>query len=243
MVEVVALLLIHRQTRSFPYIYRGLPPFEGFGEFVKQSSPIWVFSLNHDLILEILAQHCGVPLRDGFWPEKTLSIPHIDSQGITRNVLSANILSEADLNAANFHLFNVEEFGINLLKLHGGLNIFSFRDGRDLCRLCPVDPQLDGSLRALAIANDELAYWHNGQKIHTINEISYPDAAGEMQFLQRTLLAGAQKFNKAYHQTLPHKMLEIFRSYINFVQRLWVIGYSFSDAHVDIILSVRPGSS
>jgi hypothetical protein len=52
-------------------IIQGLPPFEGLSGFVKKSSPVWVFSLNHDLILQLLAVHCGIPFRDGFWPEKT----------------------------------------------------------------------------------------------------------------------------------------------------------------------------
>jgi hypothetical protein len=74
MVEVVYLLLYHRQSRSLPYIRRGFPPFEGLERFVKQAHPLWAFSLNHDLLIELLAQHCNIPLRDGFWPDKILTI-------------------------------------------------------------------------------------------------------------------------------------------------------------------------
>lgn len=236
MVEIVALMLIYRQTRSLTYISRGFPPFEGLAELAGSSSPLWVFSLNHDLILELLAQHCGIPLRDGFWPNNVITIPHIDVEGRMYPPLSAEVISEDDLSTSNLHLFRDGEVGINLLKLHGAIDVFSVRDGRDLCRLRPIDQELDGRLRALAVANDELGYWHNRQKAHATNEITYADESGTMQFLQRTLLAGSQKFNQAYHQTLPHKMLDIFRSYINYVQDLYVVGYSFGDVHVDLVL-------
>lgn len=47
MVETVYLLLYHRQAGSLPYITQGLAPFEGLAVFVKKSSPVWAFSLNH----------------------------------------------------------------------------------------------------------------------------------------------------------------------------------------------------
>ena len=74
MVELIYLLLYHRQVGSLPYIIGGFPPFEGLAGLVCQSSPVWTFSLNHDLIFQLLAAHCNIPLRDGFWPDKTLAV-------------------------------------------------------------------------------------------------------------------------------------------------------------------------
>jgi hypothetical protein len=235
MVELVYLLLYPRQAESLPYIERGLPPFEGLAGFVSKSSPVWAFSLNHDLMIQLLATHCRIPLRDGFWPDKTLTI-FGNQPGVPRASLLADVLSEGDLNQGNLHLFRPGEFGINLLKIHGALDIFAFRDGLDLCRLRPVDSALGGHLAALRIVNEEIGYWDHAGKARIINELAYTDESGQEQFLQRTLLAGAQKFNMRFSQRLPQKILDIFRSHINYVQKLYVVGYSFGDAHIDLVL-------
>ena len=219
MVEAIYLLLYHRQVGSLPYIMQGLPPFEGLSGFVKKSSPVWVFSLNHDLILQLLAVHCGIPFRDGFWPEKTLTVAG-NQPNAPKDSLLADVLSEEDLNSGKLHLFKPGETGMNLIRLHGALDIFTFRDGLDLCRVRPAGSELNGTLAALRVVNEEIGYWDRSGKARVVNELPYTDEAGQEQFLRRTLLAGAQKFDKRFSQTLPQKMLDIFRSYINYVQKL-----------------------
>ena len=123
-----------------------------------------------------------------------------------------------------------------MVKIHGALDVFAMRDGRDLCRLQHVGQGLSGSLKALQVINEEIGFWQGGQKVRIVNEIAYADESGETHFLRRTLLAGAQKFNERFPQTLPQKMLELFRSHINFVRDLYVLGYSFGDAHVDLVV-------
>jgi hypothetical protein len=235
MVESVSLLLYHRQAKSLDYIAQGLPPFEGLAGFTQKSSPVWAFSLNHDLMMHLLAMHCSIPLCDGFWPDKTLAIG-ANRPNVPGVSLLADILPEADLNAGNLHFLKRGDKGINLLRLHGALDIFAFRDGLDLCRLRPVTPRLEGYPEALRLVNEEIGYWDRGGKARVVNELPYTDESGVEQFLRRTLLAGAQKFNTRFSQTLPQKMLDMFRSYINHVQRLYVLGYSFGDAHIDLVL-------
>jgi hypothetical protein len=57
-----------------------------------------------------------------------------------------------------------------------------------------------------------------------------------LQFLRRSLLAGAQKFKPRFTQTLPMSMLEIFRSRLHYVTKLYIVGYSFGDSHIDATL-------
>ncbi len=150
--------------------------------------------------------------------------------------LIADVLSEDDLNRGRLHLFERGEDGINLIRLHGALDVFTFRDGLDLCRLCPINPDLNGILKPLEMLNEQIAYWEHGTKVRVVNELAYADGTGTLQFLRRTLLAGAQKFNQRFVQTLPHKMLDIFRNNIGHVTKLYCVGYSFGDAHVDAVL-------
>jgi hypothetical protein len=75
-----------------------------------------------------------------------------------------------------------------------------------------------------------------GGKVKALNEIAYSDDQGEMQFLRRSLLAGAHKFDASHTQVLPLSMLKHFRENINFVEHLVCIGYSFGDFHINTIL-------
>ena len=125
--------------------------------------------------------------------------------------------------------------GVNLLKIHGALDIFTFRDGKDLLKLLPVENDIDGPLEALRSANQELVY-RPDEPIRATNEIAYADQTGELQFLRRSLLAGAFKFNSRRTQVLPTQLLQHFRSYINYVSKLVCIGYAFSDEHINRIM-------
>lgn len=201
MVQLLYLLLYPRQIGSLPYIQRGFPPFEGLSGFVKKSSPVWAFSLNHDLMSRLLARHCGIPLRDGFWPDKLLTIGS-NRPGAGNVSLQAEILPENYLNRGDLHLFRNGEFGINLIRLHGALDIFAFRDGLDLCRLLPIDSQPGRELTALRLVNEEIGYWDRSGKAHVLNEIAYTDESGQMQFLRRSLLAGLR--NLTSDSAKPH---------------------------------------
>ena len=57
-----------------------------------------------------------------------------------------------------------------------------------------------------------------------------------MQFLRRSLLAGAFKFEDTATQVIPLAMLGQFRSSLNFTHTLICIGYGFSDIHINSIL-------
>ena len=70
----------------------------------------------------------------------------------------------------------------------------------------------------------------------TTNEISYADDLGVMQFLRRSLLAGAYKFDARRTQVLPKSMLKHFRQNLNYVSTLACIGYGFGDLHINMVL-------
>ena len=57
-----------------------------------------------------------------------------------------------------------------------------------------------------------------------------------MQFLRRTLLAGAFKFDQQSTQVLPHAFLKQFKDYLLQVSRIVCVGYGFGDDHINQIL-------
>ena len=57
-----------------------------------------------------------------------------------------------------------------------------------------------------------------------------------MQFLRRSLLSGAYKFDKRHSQVIPNELLEHFQSNLNHLKNLVCIGYGFGDYHINQIV-------
>jgi hypothetical protein len=76
------------------------------------------------------------------------------------------------------------------------------------------------------------------QKMQTrgVNELFVNDSSGELQFLRRSLLSGGHKFKGKFEQIAPIALFDAFKSRINNVQELVVIGYGFGDEHVNEVM-------
>ena len=228
-VELVYLMLYNRQIKNVASITRRLRFFEGLRRLVSDNRPLWVFSANHDVILECLAAAFDLPISSGFGDE-TIQLPLRAESGDVEATLRAKVLRGADLNPRGMRFLEVGETGINLLKLHGALDVFTFRDGADLLKLEPMNETPEGVFAALRAVNERLPVT---DPVRPINEICYRDETGEVQFLRRTLLSGAFKFDARTPQVLPDGFLDLFRVKLHAVDRLVAIGYGFGDAHLN----------
>jgi len=65
---------VPRQVSHRSVFQDGLPYFAGPGALVRDNAPLWVFSVNHDVLVECLAAHFGIPVNCGF-PARTISLP------------------------------------------------------------------------------------------------------------------------------------------------------------------------
>ena len=234
LVDLVYHLLYWRHINNVDFIKRNSAYYDGISAFADSNRPLWVFSLNHDVIVECLCLKHGIPLNSGFGSE-VVCLPRRNSQGRIVGELQAEVLSGEHLESSGMPFLTHGVRGVNLLKIHGALDVFTFRDGKDLLKLLPTTADIDGPLEALRSANQELVY-RPDVPIRVTNEIAYADQAGELQFLRRSLLAGAFKFSSRHTQVLPTQLIQHFRSYINYVSRLVCIGYGFSDAHINRIM-------
>jgi hypothetical protein len=235
-VEMVSHLLRLRHTDLAHFIARNIRFLSGITVLAETNAPLWIFSLNHDVIIECLAAHHSIPLHSGF-ASGGITLPRRNSSGAITGTLCAETLTAAQLDAG-IPFPSIGTKGINLLKIHGALDIFTFRDGADLARILPPEPMVAGTLEMLRIANEELIWVepNSGQIAHATNEIAYADETGEMQFLRRSLLSGAYKFDNRESQVLPANVLKQFSSNINHLTTLIVIGYGFGDLHINQIL-------
>ena len=235
LVQMVYFILYCRHVNHADYIRRNLRYYDGISSFASDNRPLWIFSLNHDLIIECLVTTIDdLPLNSGFTNE-VVRIPRRDQARKITGHVRAEVLPGRDLEQSAMPFFRQGTHGINLLKLHGALDIFTFRDGKDLLKILPIENNVDGVLETLRVTNEELNY-NPANPVMATNEIVYADETGEMQFLRRSLLAGAYKFNPKTSQALPLPLLNHFRSYINFLQSLVCIGYGFGDNHINQVM-------
>ncbi|MCY1033398.1 MAG: hypothetical protein EOP84_08955 [Verrucomicrobiaceae bacterium] len=238
LVEIIYHLLYLQHVNQASNIQRNLRYFEGIARLAASNNPLWIFSLNHDLVIECLAASYGIPLNCGFGPE-IVTLPRRDKSGRKTGELRAEVISSEQLEKKGMPFTRNGFPGINLLKIHGALDVFTFRDGGDLLRLLPMESSVEGIMQALRSANEDLIYVDPvvpERPAKVINEITYADDQGELQFLRRSILSGAFKFDRRHTQVLPMRLLEYFKSHINCVGSLVCIGYGFGDEHVNMVI-------
>lgn len=231
-------ILYFRHVNNAAAIEHRLPLLDGVKHLAAVNAPLWVFSLNHDLIMECVAARHNIPLNCGLSGE-VVTLPRRDLLGVKKGELRAQVLNEEGLEKTGMPFLRHGSAGVNLLKIHGALDVFTFRNGKDLLKLLPVEQTVAGVLETLRAANEDLLCPDPGApdgKVKAMNEIAYTDDEGEMQFLRRSLLAGAYKFDPHRDQVLPKRLLDYFRQYINHVSSLVCIGYGFGDIHVNQVI-------
>jgi hypothetical protein len=236
LVEMVYHIFRLRHLESVGYIEKSIPYLEGIAKLAAVNAPLWIFSLNHDVIIECVATKYGIPLNCGF-TNAVVSFPRRNGAGVKVGELNAETITAAELDRG-MQFSQHGSNGINLLKIHGALDVFTFRDGKDLVKFLPLEATVAGVIETLRVVNEELIYIgpQSPQPVKTTNEITYADDAGKMQFLRRSLLAGAYKFDNRLSQVLPSRILDHFRANINFVATLVCIGYGFGDLHINEII-------
>ena len=236
LVELIYHLLWHRHVHNGAFITRSLRYLEGIAGLAQQNEPLWIFSLNHDSIIECLAAHSGVRLDCGFSGAGRL--PLRNAAGIKVGDLPIDTLAVDRLEKSGFDFRNLNGPGINLIKIYGSLDVFTANDSHDLVKLAPLGDGVTGVLESLRAANEKLVYVVPGHpgRIKALNEITYADETGEMQFLRKTILSGAYKFDRRSTQVLPPSILNQFRICLNRVSHLVCIGYGCGDAHINQIM-------
>ena len=63
LVELVSHLLYYRQVSNSTFLGRSLPFYDGFRALAAANTPLWVFSLNHDVMVEMIAARLSIPHR------------------------------------------------------------------------------------------------------------------------------------------------------------------------------------
>ena len=119
--------------------------------------PLWTFSLNHDLLVECFSAYSGVPLKCGY-SEERIRLPRGDTAGTVVGEVEAFVMRREQLREHQLSFFEAGNFGLNLLKIHGSLDEFTFNDDRDLLKLAPAENSVSAILSDLDFWNREVRY-------------------------------------------------------------------------------------
>lgn len=234
LLECVQGLLLERSIKNVSFAISTANDFVALVDMVVAAKPLWIFSLNHDLIVEMLVSEFDIPLKTGFFPSDDIPMGLPDG---TVSIVHFDRLSRKKLRDREFDFFDVGQYGINLIKIHGSLDIFAQGDDLNYIKLRP--PINDAKsyiseLEQLETINQTVAKHY---RLRTTNEICYYDQSNVSQFLRRSLLSGVYKFDPRYSQIAPPEFLEIFKESISSMTTIKAIGYSFGDVHINNIIN------
>jgi len=76
-------------------------------------------------------------------------------------------------------------------------------------------------------------YILNGKSVSVEYEIVASDELGEIQFLRPTIVSGDKKLNATFDPNQEEPIMSLFSSGLAQVDELYIIGYSFSDEHIN----------
>jgi hypothetical protein len=123
LVELVYNLLYDRQVNNSAFFNRHLSRYDGIRALTDANAPLWVFTLNHDVVIEAIAARLSIPVHSGFGPS-TVTLPRRDASGTKKEEIRAEVILQQDLEHGAMFYPNPLQPGIYLLKIHGALGHF-----------------------------------------------------------------------------------------------------------------------
>jgi hypothetical protein len=162
---------------------------------VEKNRPLWIFSLNYDLVIESIAAELQLSIFNGF--KKDSDLPRRDEKGAVIGRLPTIIITESEMNDRGLFFPWNEEERIHLLKIHGSLEMFTFRDGKDLLKLVPIGSGAAGPLGSLITLRTQVALSRRANASAAAQlpagEYLYKDDNNKISFLQHSIVTGAFK--------------------------------------------------
>lgn len=226
-IECIQLLLLKEQLKIKIFFFEKIEDYYGIRILYEKYKNINIFSLNHDIVFEEILRYFDIPYKDCFYKSEN------DNYS---NLTNFKVLTLAQLEENNIDWYNENEEGINLLKLHGSIDIFTAEDETLLLKIDSQNKDFYSLYDEIEKVENQNTKICQKDKIRMANELTVYDNKGILQFLRRSLLSGEHKFDNKIQQIIPKEFLEIFITKLNNLDELIIIGYSLGDKHINNIL-------
>jgi len=236
LVDMVSRYLIGEHSSRKQLTIIGLSYLEGLRRYFRNDEPLRIFSLNHDVMIEEICSFMAEPLKCGFHNNVDYYKNAFDGASLEFNF---EVLTNEQMSKGDLDFFAPGERGVNLYKLHGGLDTYLFNSCKDYIRFCSPGRLPGDHIQLLVDLNNANHRVELEDGIRTIQMLTLKDSTREVQFFDRSLITGAFKFQK--RNSVDHRgltiMFEKFKSDIYHVKHLTCIGYGFGDLHINEIMT------
>ena len=229
--EIIHTILCLYQKVSYEILYGDVSKWFNKLNNVLSENETWVFTLNHDIYLECLALDCNIPITYG--DTDSISFPKSNLEMNDIVVFTCSGRDKLNINSPGFMRDNK---GINLVKLHGGLSELEYSDGKTICNL-PLNVRNSIELMASFKDIDEMAYYHNSQRVPSGKEKVITNLDGELDIICKSMLTGGKKYSTTNKPKSGEEKLVLMESALIELDELTIIGYGFGDKHVNFRLS------
>jgi len=211
------------------HIYENCKQFyKEFDKFIGDE-PLWIMTLNHDLLIEFLCLDSGIPIKFGAVSSTDFPIFNDDFANLVE--FGVNDRANLKLDSMDYLKFGK---GANILKLHGALNEYTY-DGNKKTAYVNVnetDKPMD-YLKRVSKVMHKMEYKINGNSMRFGKDIAVSDMNGEMQFLSHTIKTGGNKFSKTINPKSGEEKMVLFEQILDMLDEITIVGYSFCDYHID----------
>jgi hypothetical protein len=223
LIECIQLLLLEEQANTLKLLSEKIKDYYGISALLQKEGVINIFSLNHDIVFEEILDYYKIPYKDGFYKRE-----HSYSHIANFKTITAN-----ELESGHLDVFDKSDRGVNLIKLHGSFDVFAAEDKEIFLKSYGHKNFVGSNYAEIRKIEDRSIEIAQRDGIRTTNELYIHDSSGKLQFLRRSLLSGAHKFQGRFDQIIPISLLKFFIQQLSVTNNLAVIGYSFGDSHIN----------
>lgn len=229
--EIIHQILTFYQKVSYQELYiKNRNWFSSLRSLLSEKET-WVFTLNHDLYMECLAIDMHIPITYGDTSYLTLPISNLEMN----NEIHFTYSNRDELSYRGKGYFK-NDFGINLVKVHGGLSELLYKGGAMICNQS-LSHSSSEELIADFIKIDNMAYYHNGEKVPSGKDRVITDLNGELDIICKSMLTGGSKYSLTTNEKEGEEKLKLFDEMLRDIDELTIIGYGFGDRHINYRLS------
>ena len=234
--DAIYYFFLHFHSKSYDLYNLMKSTYSPFINYLSNEEETWILSLNHDLIIEFLALDYNIPIKLG---ASTIQNYLLDNEKNRDKIIHFYKLCRDDYDINKMDFFNSQR-GINLIKMHGGLNEFSFGDngnynyGKNLLYVnlgnCKNSEEYHSLIQNI---NNKMTYYVNGKNVPIMKEIAAPYIDKDsFELLRKSMLTGGRKFSSKLGDDSGTAMF-LLRQVLLKVDSVDIVGYGFNDVHIN----------
>lgn len=198
---------------------------------LNENQETWVITLNHDLFLECIAIDLKIPISYGQSSKMTFPISNLEmDKKITF------LCHERDSYSKESKGFIFGQKGINLIKLHGGLGEFEYKDGSIICNLDVTKSNSQEFINEFTKSRN-LAFYRSGFPLDGGRDSIVTNGDGELDILTKAMLTGGSKYSTTIEIKKKEEKLNLVDRVLKTAKKITIIGYGFGDKHVNFKIS------